>query len=464
MLVLLLAFIITLVVLSIVGLKNVALVLLTVVILVVTIAQFSKIPPRAKQPGKSIAVIGSGPAGIMMARQLQRRGYKDITMYGRFQDAQVETLNVDGVVVDTQACFFHSGYNNSIMNLCEEYGFETTGIHSSSLSQQKDGGVSHPYSAAPRDGGVMNALKLSVLILYHYHMNPKSSVLGQNAKKFAMDHHIKWQNAAVFLNGQLYGFPEDITVESAMSWYSSYLSHEILGYLTYPLSRPSQPRGTRIIKKGYEPLFRAILDTLTAKKDQRLIRKVEPSNGSVKLTLADNSTAMYDSVVVACPTTQLQSPMNAILKPSDYKVTYVFVLMYLGKVHRKQIGVYYNFEALESPTYNTITATRYFGKNAAGLGIHGALGYVTKGTDLDKLKTNIIKQTTTIVGSPVESVILWKVLQYNTRFSSDAILRGAAQKARDLQGKDNVWYGTAPFCHWNLDGIYEHVMSLSRKV
>ena len=101
-----------------------------ILLLFVIVRKIIRFTPKANFPNKRIAIIGSGPAGIISAKKLQERGYKNITIYGKFNDSQVETFNIDGVVVDTQACFLHSGYENSVGKLCKEINFELDTIES----------------------------------------------------------------------------------------------------------------------------------------------------------------------------------------------------------------------------------------------------------------------------------------------------------------------------------------------
>ena len=70
-----------------------------------------------------IAVIGAGPAGVHMASQLKRRGYRDVTVLektGRI-GGKAYTRVIDGIPYELGTCFLHNGYHR-INDLVKEYG------------------------------------------------------------------------------------------------------------------------------------------------------------------------------------------------------------------------------------------------------------------------------------------------------------------------------------------------------
>ena len=76
---------------------------------------------KIQNPLQKIAVIGAGPAGILAAIELQDAGYQNITIYGKFEDAQCRTKLVEGVVADVGTCYVHSGYFNTIKKLVKRF-------------------------------------------------------------------------------------------------------------------------------------------------------------------------------------------------------------------------------------------------------------------------------------------------------------------------------------------------------
>ena len=221
--------------------------------------------------------------------------------------------------------------------------------------------------------------------------------------------------------------------------------------------------GTLIVEKGYQTLFQSVLDGINAKKIPNLVYRVEKFNDNVLLTLDDGTKHKYDSVVVACPLTSVHNPLDNILSRLDYTYTRIFLIFFLSDISREKIGVYYNSENLSKSKYNVITSTRFFGKTTHGLGIHGALGYFDEKISEHDLYSRVLDQINAL-GTPVKHQILWRTPFYNHRWSAEAILNGNNIKAKGYQGKDNIWYGTAPFCHWNLDSIYEQASVISKRV
>ena len=57
-----------------------------------------------KNPSQKIAIVGAGPAGILAGLTLQDAGYRDITIYGSFEEAQCRTKTIDGIVADVCTC------------------------------------------------------------------------------------------------------------------------------------------------------------------------------------------------------------------------------------------------------------------------------------------------------------------------------------------------------------------------
>ena len=164
-----------------------------------------------KKPDKRIAVVGSGPAGIIMSQKLQKRGYTNITIYGRIEDSQLETLNIDGVVVDTQACFLHPLYQPSIINMCKEQDFKISSINSMTIGDKY----------IEKHMGKLATIKFVLSLIKYSYLNKDPAVLGLSVKEFIETRDVQLPNMNQFLNGQLYGYPENVTVDSAFSWYST---------------------------------------------------------------------------------------------------------------------------------------------------------------------------------------------------------------------------------------------------
>ena len=199
---------------------------------------------------KKIAIIGSGPSGIITAKKLLEKGYNDITIYGIFENSQVKTFNIDGVIFDIQACFLHIGYNNSVKKLCDEYGFKTSVILNYDIRTKKNF----------NNFNILDFIDFLIKTSKFFETNdPK--ILSMSAYDFSEKFKINLFLKEVFLNAQLYGYPKDITLHSALSWYKTMIPE-----LKYIFEQDLSIVDTTIINKGYGNLFKTILNSLNIKK------------------------------------------------------------------------------------------------------------------------------------------------------------------------------------------------------
>ena len=303
--------------------RVISVLLLSIIIAAFLLRTISRFTIPVFNPGKKIAVVGSGPSGILTVKQLEKKGYNNITLYGLFDESQVETFNIDGVVVDTQACFFHAGYNNSIIKLCKEYDLNISQIYSSSLNPDI------------KQEHVNITLIFMMRIIWYYYIHRDPKILSMRASDLTK----KWPSEPTYINGQLYGYTKDITVDNAISWYTSLFPtfSNITSTINY--------NSTYILDKGYAQLFKSILQDINARRDERLVAKIDEDG---MLTHADGTCEKYDACVIACPYTNLETPLSLILGPDDQQKTRIFILLYLSDYHREKIGVYYNYEALNA--------------------------------------------------------------------------------------------------------------------
>ena len=261
--------------------------------------------------------------GIIVSQKLQKRGYKNITIYGRLEDSQLETLNIDGVVVDTQACFLHPFYQPSIVDMCKEQGFKITTIESMKIDDNYE----------EKQVGLLGIIKFVWLLIKYSYLDKDPYVLGLSTQEFKEKYSVQIPGLTLFLNGQLYGYPEDVTIDSAFSWYRTLIpkSLEILWDFRptryWDFITKKRKEGTLIVEKGYQPLFQSVLDGIDATKIPNLVYKIEKNNDKVLLTLDDGTQHEYDSVVVACPLTRVHNPLDDTLSSTDYTYTRIFLVI-----------------------------------------------------------------------------------------------------------------------------------------
>jgi hypothetical protein len=60
------------------------------------------------------------------------------------------------------------------------------------------------------------------MVYYYKYVKTNSKDVHINAKQFAKDNNFRWFYEEIILNGQLYGYPEDVTALTVMDWYESF--------------------------------------------------------------------------------------------------------------------------------------------------------------------------------------------------------------------------------------------------
>ena len=80
-----------------------------------------------------IAIVGAGWSGVcaaqhvvdLAASRLPGATMYEVTLYGDPAECQAITVDVDGVPCDVGTCYLHTGYGNSVVQLCQRYGAST---------------------------------------------------------------------------------------------------------------------------------------------------------------------------------------------------------------------------------------------------------------------------------------------------------------------------------------------------
>lgn len=408
-----------------------------------------------KNQHTNIAVIGCGPSGMLMTRMLNKKGYKNISLYGHFEDNQVNTIIKDGVYMDTNACFFHAGYNNSIYKLCKEYNMDVEKLDSYDFGYDTNNKLfMKKYES--------DHYNMFDLIKFAYHsiccsiFKNITNSYNMSASEYAKKYNMKWIFHQIFSSGQLYGFLDNVSAYHLFEWYKpSTLFSLIFNF---------KIRGKYIISKGYETLFKKIFDDLHIKEHKNIkIKKVFKNKESNKLTLIDDdgNKIHKDKVILCCSPIYLDTPLDSIInKKKDIEYTKIFIICF--KADRESpIGTFYEKHYLTEGYKNKITAFRYFGVDKDGKHLYKALGYMS--FDMTEIKEKVLLEIKEKLQLNVIDTFYWKIFDYNIRFTVNALKQNKHKDCKHIQGKDNIWHSSGPFLHWDIDSIYEYNQKLIKK-
>ena len=416
------------------------LVLLLILIVVYIIYQITKCPVLDKNV--NIGIIGCGPSGILAAKNLNDKGYYNITMYGSYSDNQCNTLKIGEIYADTCACFMHAGYNNSVAKLCHQYGFETREVISK--IKQIDGNKSN----------TVNQIKFAFFSILAFFFKNHTDIFNCTAEEFAKRYNLIWPEENTFVHGQLYGYNDKVTAYHLFDWYSPRSLWPIFINAKTALKINDDEKiflNTVVINKGYGNLFLKIFNDLTiTAHHETYIKTVEKS----KVVTIDDVHYEHDLIIVACPpNNRLETPLTALLESDDIDCTYVFAIIW-GSEHKPfDETVHYYPAPITSKQYNRIISHRYFGKDLDH--IQQGCGYTTANSTVEDLLIQLKEQ----IGETT-AIYYFKKFKYNHRFSVDALNAGVHRKAFELNGKDNIWYSSGPFTHWDIDSIHEYTERL----
>lgn len=220
---------------------------------------------------KSIAIIGAGPSGLLMSKMLNKKGYTNISLYGNFIDNQVNTIEKDGITIDTNACFLHAGYHNSIYKLCKEYDMDIEQLDSYDFGTDEQNQLfikkyeDDKYSL----WDLMQFAYHSICCSMFKHITNSYNI---TALDYAKKYNMKWIYNQLFTNGQLYGFLDNVSAYHLFEWYKPSTLFSLVFHFII--------RGKYIISKGYEVLFQKIFNSLTLKevKDIKIKKVIQDKN------------------------------------------------------------------------------------------------------------------------------------------------------------------------------------------
>lgn len=413
---------------------------------------------------KKIAIIGAGPSGILAATALRDAGYTNITIYGKFEEAQCCTKHIGGVVADVGTCYVHAGYFNTVKKLVDRFDINIKYLDSNSnLVNSEDVHTTIPLTLGTKivtylgifyfliHGIIWKFLKHTWAGKYIYGVSfecyLKTVGLGALAKSY------------VFGPGgvaQGYGFLGEVSAYRLFRWFRPSI------FLT-PIMNDRQ-KGTGIIVEGYGTLFKRIYDSFSNHIEDH-VKSVSPAkNGEVMVVEKSGKKEVYASVIVACPLMNINNPLTDLMHKQHIQSTSLFSYLWTSKTAPYFEDRVYILDYITANKTNVITTFRLWGKTQEGTYLYWGVGYAEKGTEKPILKEIIGEQVNKELKLPLESNEFFEVFDYNLRFSTEAIREGIHLKVRKLQGKNNIWYSGGMLSHWDVDSIYEFDRDLVNKL
>ena len=397
-----------------------------------------------------IAIIGAGPSGILTAKNLIRYTNQPlkIKIFGKISDSQCRTVDVDGIKCDVGTCYLHSGYYNTVVPLAEEYGFRLYQPPTAQLYQNdKISTIKNPSLMELFAFFILSCMSIIANLLRFTFLS--KLIFSTNMKTFLNSYMLNYLNSSLTIMtsvcAQGYGFLEDVSAYHLFNWLRPTLFltplFSLFGY------------GTRMVEGGYGNLFHNIYELLNVEKDERKVLKVCKISSGIALTLDDNEDEYFDQLFVCCPIHSFENPSG--VRKEHIEKTRVFSFLCESKSsleildHRA-----YNFEALSKHKRDSILTWRRHGKTQSGNTIFWAFGYVDLRTTDDDLLVKLTKQAANLNISCVK-VHYFCTLDYNFRFSCNAISKGVHIDVENKQGQNGIWYLGGLLSHWDIDNIAE---------
>lgn len=411
---------------------------------------------------KTIAIIGAGPAGITCALELKKRGFKNITIFGKFEEAQCRSLHIGGVVADVGTCYLHSGYWNTVKPLVREFGLHLNYLEAPTLINDRgETPRLRLHEKVETLLGLLFFIGLSFKWLFTYR-SEKSRRYGVPMEDYLRAHRLgKFSQSFVLGPGgiaQGYGFLDEVTAYGAFRWFRPSI------FVTVVANKLR--RGTATIREGYGVLFQKILSGLNHRPE--LARSVAPSEigprPTVAVTTEGGEALFFDHVVVACPPGKVQSPLSSVLPPGSVRSTRFFSFLWTSATPPWFADRVYFTDEIRSKSRDKILSFRVYGQTDEGLYVYWGAGYATENTPKPMLETRLRTQIEQSCRTDIERVHFFEVFDYNLRFSAGAVRDGLHLTIDRMQGQGNIWYTGGLLSHWDVDSIQEHNRSLATQL
>jgi hypothetical protein len=225
--------------------------------------------PVRHRVGGRIAVVGAGPSGLMIAAELKKRGFRDITVFERTAQSggKVKTQWLHGQPIELGAIWILDPYIHA-RALVREYGLNLDSYMMPIWIRQQDGGEQDLWSAFYRRCGgrpraiiqVRRMLKCARAIAEHAGFGHVGPEFGISFVEFARRH--LFVDAAEVLRplAMACGYAYLETVPAA--YFLKEIPQNIRPFLWQLLARPFGGVGAKgaIVREGYQTLWRRVAE------------------------------------------------------------------------------------------------------------------------------------------------------------------------------------------------------------
>ncbi len=367
-------------------------------------------PPR--QP--NICVIGAGPAGLVAAHALRRRGYERITVVERGDRVGGRTTDYhDGAGGYYGDVFVATDRYTTVQALADEVGA---------------GPVSGDPAAARR--GALQDLRLSRRLL----ANPDTTSSVEQHLRRVTAHLDPVHNDATLarlLTMSGYGFPADVPLPY----------FRVLGSILPPTHRAAPcPPG------AYPDLWQRLAKSLTDQPGTQLLLRTEVTGVEVEpgsprdapllrvRTTASPDGSLFDRVLVAV----LPHDALRFLDPGDFAAAHEL----LRQVRRVDYAVTaFTATGLTDPEY-VLEENFRPARRGHVMGLHrvGEVYYALQYADGQVDPRSCLDEDVATIGGAVREVCLHRRLPFFPHVPADALARGFYRELDELQGRSNTFF------------------------
>jgi phytoene dehydrogenase-like protein len=394
-----------------------AIVLMIIVVIVATSTLWFPQHPQ-------VAIIGSGPAGLLMALELCDRGYRKITVYGKLEDSQVQSKEYDGYRINIGALgtMRYGRDVPEVLQLAQRFGMRPKTV------------VNNPnYTKPDAVTTIPKATDLPLKTIRHnFHRSLSEWALANDV------------SLNLLTNKQM-------------------LLYELMGYgplTSVPLHRTSSgllwslSGDTNLYVLDIDALMKAIRGYLKV-KGVKFVSTYVKSVEEKEVRLTDNTTAKADQIIVACDPRSVTHPLSQLFTPHTVTHTDYFSAVYRINGPIPPSNMVMNDVLMTGAKdlaagYIVITNLNKSGEAVRHLVAYGyANADTTKATILQSVQTQLqtLLPDNTVI--PREA-FKW---EYNVRYTKEAVQNQVPRHVGSMQGQKNIWYTGGMFSHWDISSI-----------
>lgn len=400
-----------------------------IIMIIVIIVVASTFVWNIKQP--TIAIVGSGPAGILMALELCDRGYRKIEVYGRLDDSQVQSVKFDGVNINIGAVGATSRAHTApnLLSVANRFGMKP-----SNVIYQNDVTYSRPED-------VKSIATLGELP-YETIKNSWSKSISAWANSNGVSPDIL--RTPGLLNYSLTGYGPVTQIP---------LYHSVTG-LVNALSNDN----VMYILDVYK-LMNGIKGYLSA-KGVKFYNTNAANVEKKKITLVGGAVKQFDIIIISCDPSKINHPLSHILEGAIEHTNYFSAVFTVtgGPPPMTDIMIYN--DVISENTKNKTVG--YIVRHVPGSNIYHIVAYGYHGPDTNDelILGNVMDQLNATL--PDNTIVAQKIYRWdhNLRYTKSAIQLDIPKMVGLEQGKDNIWYNSGLFSHWDISNIgeFNHIL------